>query len=171
MRLTRLVPVIVILSVSISFAEIETGKAAKTSDEISWIAYDDGLALAKKEDKHMFIDFTAKWCGWCKKMDREVFVDDSVISILSDNFITVKVDGDSQKLLDVDGYQISEKDLAKHEFNVTGYPAFWFLKPDGSRVGVLKGYQATDKLLQILDYVREYRYDTTQAQQGKNAGK
>ena len=38
--------------------------------EIKWFAYDVGLAKAKKEGKHLFVDFTAKWCGYCKKMEK-----------------------------------------------------------------------------------------------------
>lgn len=171
MKFKRLLSMAIIISASLVFAETETDKSGKTPDKISWISYDEGLALAKEENKHLFIDFTAKWCGWCKKMDREVFVNNEVISILNDNFISVKVDGDSEKILDIDGYQITEKNLTKQEFQVTGYPAFWFLKSDGSKLGVLNGYQTTDKLLQVLDYVREQRYDTTKTKQEKKTGK
>ncbi len=141
----------------------------KNSNEINWLAYDVGLALAKKENKHVFIDFTAKWCGWCKKMEKEAFIDEVVCDLIRDHFVPIRVDGDSKKVFDIDGYKISEKNLARSQYGVTGYPAFWFLKPDGTKLGLLKGYQATDALRGALEYVKDYRYDSTRT--NKESGK
>jgi thioredoxin-related protein len=141
----------------------------KKSNEINWLAYDVGLALAKKENKHVFIDFTAKWCGWCKKMEKEAFIDEVVVGLIRDHFVPIRVDGDSKKVLDIDGYKISEKNLTRSQYGVTGYPAFWFLKPDGTKLGLLKGYQATDALRGALEYVKDYRYDSTRT--NKESGK
>ena len=139
------------------------GKAT-TNSKIDWRDYDDGLVLAKKTDRHVFIDFTAKWCGWCKKMDKEAFADSTVIGILNNDFVPVKVDGDSEKMLDIDGFKITEKNLARGEFQIRGYPAFWFLKPDGTKLGMLPGYQTTTNLTKALEFVRDYQYDSTRAQ-------
>lgn len=140
-------------------------KKSEKTNKINWLAYDEGLVLAKKENKHVFIDFTAKWCGWCKKMEKEAFVDEVVVGLLSDHFIPVRVDGDSKKVLDVDGYKISERNLTRNHYGVSGYPAFWFLKPDGTKLGLLKGYQATEALRSALEYVKDYRYDSTRTKQ------
>ncbi|MDH4156924.1 MAG: DUF255 domain-containing protein [candidate division Zixibacteria bacterium] len=137
-----------------------------TNSKIDWRDYDDGLVLAKKTDRHVFIDFTAKWCGWCKKMDKEAFADTTVINILNNDFVPVKVDGDSENMLDVDGFKITERNLARGEFQVRGYPAFWFLKPDGTKLGMLPGYQTTSNLTKALEYVRNYQYDSTRANPG-----
>jgi thioredoxin-related protein len=133
--------------------------------EINWQAYDQGLTLAKKQNKHVFIDFTAKWCGWCKKMDKEAFANDQVIALLNNDFVAVRVDGDSENILNVDGYKISEKNLARSDFGVRGYPSFWFLKSDGTKLGNLAGYQTTENLLKTLTWVKDYQYDTTRTEQ------
>ena len=140
-------------------------KSREETNKINWLTYDVGLALAKKENKHVFIDFTAKWCGWCKKMEKEAFIDEVVVGLLRDHFIPIRVNGDSKKVLDIDGYKISEKNLTRSQYGVTGYPAFWFLKPDGTKLGRLKGYQATDALRGALEYVKDYRYDSTRTNQ------
>ncbi|HWR82536.1 MAG TPA: DUF255 domain-containing protein [Candidatus Deferrimicrobium sp.] len=142
---------------------------------IQWQAYDTGLARAKAEKKHVFIDFTAKWCGWCKKMDKETFSQPAVVDMLNANFVPVRVDGDSEHELNVDGYKITEKDLARSEFAVTGYPSFWFLKPDGTKLAVIRGYRQTDYMMEALVYVKDAKYDTTDSKssgpQGKPKGK
>jgi len=132
--------------------------------EIAWLAYDIGLVKAKAEEKHVFIDFTAKWCGWCKKMDRETFSKPEIIEMVNTNFIPVKVDGDSKRELDIDGYKITEKNLTRREFGVRGFPAFWFLKPDGTKLGVIRGYKKADYMMEAFEYVKDHKYDTTRTE-------
>lgn len=143
---------------------------AEKSDGINWLAYDDGLKKAKAENKHVFIDFTAKWCGWCKKMDRETFHEPEVIDLINQSFVPVRVDGDSPHELDINGYKITEKSLTRNEFGVRGYPSFWFLKPDGTKLGKIDGYHDKDFMVRALTYVKDYKYDTTRTGQA-DAGK
>jgi thioredoxin-related protein len=138
---------------------------AEKSGEITWMEYDAGLKKAREENKHVFIDFTAKWCGWCKKMDRETFKEPDVVKLINESFVPVRVDGDSPNELDVDGYKITEKSLTRNEFGVRGYPSFWFLKPDGTKLGKIDGYHNKDYMLEALTFVRDYKYDTTRASQ------
>lgn len=141
------------------------------NQEINWVRYDVGLGKAKAEDKHVFIDFTAKWCGWCKKMDRETFTRPEVIEMINENFIPIKVDGDSKRELDLDGYKITEKNLTRHEFSVRGYPAFWFLKSDGTKLAVIRGYRSADYIMEALEYVNDRKYDTTKTETPENEEK
>ena len=141
------------------------GKPAPTgtAEGIQWVSYDVGLERAQKENKHVFIDFTAKWCGFCKKMDAETFTQPNVIAMINENFIPVKVDGDSQKELDIKGYKITESNLTKQEFGVRGYPTFWFLKPDGTKLGAISGYRPANVMMEAFTYVKEEQYDSAAA--------
>ena len=130
--------------------------------EITWNAFDDGLAKAAEGNKQVLVNFTAKWCGYCRKMDREVFTNPEVIEMVNDYFIPVKVDGESKKELDINGYKITEKNLTVREFGVRGYPTFWFLESDGTKIGPLGGYVPAETMLEVLTFVQERRYDTTQ---------
>ncbi|MFQ6007944.1 MAG: thioredoxin family protein [Candidatus Zixiibacteriota bacterium] len=138
------------------------------NEEIHWLSYDVGLEKAKANQKHIFIDFTAKWCGWCKKMDRETFSKPEIIQMINDNFIPVKVDGDSKRELNIDGYKITERNLTRYEFGVRGYPSFWFLKPDGSKLGVIRGYRTPDYMMEALTYIKERKYDSTRTETAKD---
>ncbi len=145
---------------------------AGTTSGIQWLSYDVGLERAQKENKHLFIDFTAKWCGFCKKMDAETFSQPEVIAMINDNFIPVKVDGDSQKELDIKGYKITESNLTKQEFGVRGYPTFWFLKADGTKLGAISGYRPANVMMEAFTYVVEEQYDSTAADtSGTQSGK
>ena len=163
---TLLLSIFMVVFLSQSLLAAETGsdpKAKSATAEIEWLDYDKGLIKGKEENKHIFIDFTAKWCGWCKKLDRETFADPAVIKMLDENFVSIKVDGESKRKLNIDGYMITEQDLTRREYGVRGFPALWFLKPDGGKIGPVKGYVPADKFLEALTFVKERKYDTAYA--------
>ncbi len=135
------------------------------SSKITWLNVEDGVLYSKTEDKHVLLDFTAVWCGWCKRMDRTTFADTSVISYVNDHFIPVKVWGDTDSIVTIEGYQITQRQLARQEFGVTGFPAFWFLSPDGLKIGPLRGYKGVDDFMRALTYIQNREYDTTRAPQ------
>lgn len=53
--------------------------------------YDTALQTAQREDKLVFIDTWAEWCGPCKKME-PVFRDPEVANYMNNNFINVRID-------------------------------------------------------------------------------
>ncbi|MBN2227275.1 MAG: thioredoxin fold domain-containing protein [candidate division Zixibacteria bacterium] len=126
---------------------------------VTWMSYDTGMALAQETGKHVMVNFTTKWCGYCKKMNQTTFVDPEVIRYLNRHFVSIKVDGDSPRELDVNGYKISEKNLARAEYRVTGYPTYWFLKSGGDKIGPAPGYKSSDQMLDLLSFVKDDLYD------------
>jgi uncharacterized protein YyaL (SSP411 family) len=55
------------------------------------------LAKARSENKTIFIDAYATWCGPCKKMDADVYTDPKVAEFVNKNFIAIKVQMDQNK--------------------------------------------------------------------------
>ena len=55
-------------------------------------SWEDALDAAKEEDKIIFVDAYAKWCGPCKRMAKEVFTKKEVGTFFNDNFINIKLD-------------------------------------------------------------------------------
>ena len=53
--------------------------------------YDAGLERAKKDKKLVMVDMYTDWCGWCKKLDRDVYADAKVSEKLARNFVAVKI--------------------------------------------------------------------------------
>ncbi len=154
-----------ILTSIFAFVALADEPTSKTTEKekITWHKYDEGLKVAKKENKHVFVDFYTNWCGYCKKMDRETFTESEVIKMFGDNFIAVKVNAESQDTLDIDGFRITEQNLSSKEFGVKGYPTFWFLKPDGTKLGAISGYRPANVMMDALKYIHSEAYDTTKS--------
>ncbi|MHC4942336.1 MAG: thioredoxin fold domain-containing protein [Planctomycetota bacterium] len=55
--------------------------------------FDHSLALAQKSGKDLLVDFSGSdWCGWCKRLDGEVFSKDAFIKEATKKFVLVVLD-------------------------------------------------------------------------------
>jgi thiol:disulfide interchange protein len=52
----------------------------------------DALAVAKKENKRVLLQFGANWCGWCHKLHKLCQTDAEIVAKLKESFVVVLVD-------------------------------------------------------------------------------
>ncbi|MDH4038752.1 MAG: thioredoxin domain-containing protein [Candidatus Krumholzibacteria bacterium] len=114
--------------------------ASTAGAEVRWSnePYAQMLERAKQENKFVFIDFYATWCGPCKRLDKEVYPQASAEKLLN-SMIAAKFD--------------AEKDPWKpvaNEFRVRAYPTLLVLGPDGKEVGRYIGYLPTDEFVEVI---------------------
>jgi thiol:disulfide interchange protein len=109
------------------------GFAEWTSD------YSQALKTAKAQNKPVLADFTGSdWCGWCMKLDREVFSTSEFKSFADKNLVLLKVDFPRGHRLPASVTAQNEK-LASR-YGVRSFPTVLVLHPDGKVAGKL-GYQ------------------------------
>ena len=100
--------------------------------------YDKGLAQAKTEKKMSLLDFTGSdWCGWCIKLDKEVFSEKEFKDYAKQNLVLIELDYPQQKRLTKHTKDQNEK--LKGEYKIKGYPTVIILDSEGKQVGQL-GY-------------------------------
>ena len=61
--------------------------------------YDEALALAKKENKPLLIDFTGWACVNCRRMEENVWPDETVSKLIKEKFVIVSLYVDERKVL------------------------------------------------------------------------
>ncbi|HNY10959.1 MAG TPA: DUF255 domain-containing protein, partial [Candidatus Wallbacteria bacterium] len=116
--------------------------AADSLKSIKWYEYlTEALKLARENNKPIMVDAYTEWCGWCKKMDKETFSDQSVIE-LSSSFICLRVNPE-------------EDEMFSNKYTVKDFPSVIFLKPDGTEITRQVGFKTTDDFLKILKSVLE----------------
>ena len=136
---------------------------AATSHE-GWKSFNVGLKQAKADHKKILVDVYADWCGWCKKMDEEVYTDPKVKEYLAKNFVIVKMNAEGEGTITYQGKVYSPPQLAS-AFGITGYPATLFLKEDSDPITVLPGYMEAPMFLNVLSFVAENQYEKKQFDQ------
>jgi protein disulfide-isomerase len=94
-------------------------------------------AKAKAENKKILLDFTGSdWCGWCKKLDAEVFSQQEFKDYAAKKLVLVELDFPHGFKLAAT--QKQNEALAK-KFQIRGYPTIVITSASGARKGEL-GY-------------------------------
>lgn len=115
-----------ILAATFSFA---TSTPAGFTDD-----FDAALATAKEKNKLVYICFSGSdWCGWCVKLEKEVFSDATFAPALADDYELVFIDSPNDKSRLSDLAKAKNPGLTK-KFKVRGFPTFVILKSDGSEL-------------------------------------
>jgi len=96
--------------------------------------------LAAKEGKVMLVDFTGSdWCGWCIKLNEEVFSHDEFKEGVKDGYVLVELDYPSDKSK-LSAETIAQNEKLQEEYSVTGFPTILLMDGEG-RPFAKTGYQ------------------------------
>ena len=125
---------------------------------VEWRHWNDGLAAASHAGRPVLVDVYTDWCGWCKRMDHDVYARGDVESYLSSHFVTVRLDAESVEPVSWQGHPSTARGLAS-AFEVRGYPTTIFLTAQGEHLVNVPGYVTPDRFLLLLRYIGDGHMD------------
>lgn len=97
----------------------------------------DAARVAAERKLPMLIQVTADWCGYCRKMERETFVDPVVVRHLSHCFVPLTVDADRNPQF-------------MAQLGIRSLPTTLIVSPDLKIVRRLEGFQSAPQLTRQL---------------------
>lgn len=101
-------------------------------------SWEDALQLAKKENRLIFLDIYASWCGPCKQLKKSTFPHPMAGEYYNKNFVNVALDGEQKE-----GSMLAQK------YKITAYPTLLFLDIDGKELGRAVGYHSPQELVEL----------------------
>lgn len=103
--------------------------------QINWLTdFTEASRIASETGKPMLLDFTADWCGPCRKMDQEFWIRADVAE-LSKQFVCVKIDADKNAEL-------------KRQYGVSGIPNVILTDSSGNTIDSNRGFgKNTDQII------------------------
>ena len=105
--------------------------------------WENALATAKSENKLIFLDLYATWCGPCKALKARTFPDAEVGAYFNSNFISLALDAEKGM-----GIELARK------YKLTAFPTLLFVDGAGKLVAKTIGYHTPSQLLDVAKQVK-----------------
>ena len=104
-----------------------TSMSMQAQEELTWHTdMSKATDISIKENKPMFLFFTGSdWCGWCIRLQKEVFKTPEFIKWAKDNVVLVELDfprkNNQSEEVKMQNVQLQQ------QLQVRGYPTVWFV--------------------------------------------
>ena len=134
MRANRLIGVVSLAILFISAVAAVAGDAVWHDD------FEAAKAEAKKRDVPILVNFSGSdWCGWCKKLDREVLAKSEFKDYAKKSIVLFVADFPSKKKLAKK--TVEQNKALQKEYEVQGFPTVLLLDAEGKEIA-RTGYKA-----------------------------
>jgi len=94
----------------------------------------EAITISQKENKPLMLFFTGSdWCGWCIRLQKEVFFKPEFTKWAAENVVLVELDFPRKKAQSKE--LRAQNTQLQQQFQVRGYPTIWFVKADKNSSG------------------------------------
>ncbi len=149
--------IIAIASIFLFTVNLLASIVSAQSSNTEPVSLEEALAMAPELDKKILIDVYAAWCPYCQRMHSEVYTDQEVLEAISNHFIWVKINVESDNLVNYRGREMTEAEFAS-ALNNRNIPTTYFLNQNGEILGVQPGYIEEGVFSNLLNFVGSDAY-------------
>jgi thiol:disulfide interchange protein len=134
---------LLVLRVVLGLRAAHTGGAAAGPvgdvDRVRWRTLASAVEEARVTRKPLLYDFSADWCGPCRRMQREIFADPQAAADLEARFVPVRVLDRTRE----EGHNPAWVDSLEARFAVNAFPTL-IVERAGARPLRIEGYMGRD---------------------------
>lgn len=123
-------PIALVALIAIFSFKSANHKSPAKSENLVWHTnVKEAMDLANKENKPLFLFFTGSdWCGWCIRLQKEVFKTPEFEAWAKEKVVLVELDF-PRRSTQTDEVKMQNAQL-QQVFAVRGYPTVWFAKAE-----------------------------------------
>lgn len=147
-----------LITITILIAQTSNAGAQQTERK-TWYSMEEAQLYAEQEQKKVLIYAEAQWCGYCKKMNRNVFPTEAVQDSIRKYFYPVRIDVESEKKLVFNGEVMTQQQFAYRQ-KVRSTPTMFFVRASGEIIGRQPGYMPPELFSKLLSFVGSDAFGT-----------
>lgn len=122
------------------------------TDGVKPVPLELALKMASDSEKKILIDVYAAWCPYCQRMHSDVYTDSAVIDAISEHFILVQINVESDEKVSYHGNEMTQAEFARALEN-RNVPTTYFLNHEGAIIGSQPGYLDEGIFSNLLNFV------------------
>ncbi|GAA4297410.1 thioredoxin family protein [Nibribacter koreensis] len=127
---------------------------------MQWLTLEQALEKSKTKPRKIVIDVYTDWCGWCKKMDKQVYQDPDVVAKLNREFYVVKLNAEQRQPITLNGRTFKYLEQYKaHELALSllngqmSYPSTVFMNEKQEIMQRVPGFYPAKDFMQLLTHM------------------
>jgi thioredoxin 1 len=137
-RILTLMGVIAFITMAFTFQNDVSDESTGEGIDFYQYGLDAALEKAFKEDKLVFVDIYATWCGPCKSLKATTFSDAEVGEYYNKTFVNIALNGEEGE-----GLEFAKK------YQIKGYPTLLFLNYRGKVISSNIGFRDAEKFIEL----------------------
>jgi len=131
-----------------------------------WPSFDEAVVTGKKEAKPILIDVYAPWCGWCARMQQEVYGNTTLAAYVQENFAYGRLNiDDAETQHNFMGHSLTSQELG-YGLGASATPTTVFLNSESVYITRLQGFKDVQSFGEVLRYIASGAYLSTNLDAG-----